>query len=122
MLKRLWSRFALSLKLVHEKAHHEEPSPSRPFTEPPHPQEDQDAGTQPAAPSARTDILSPGNVGTGRAMLKRLWSRFAGRLLRSREPELSEDDLDHMRSWSISAQLAAVPPNYEHQVPARWLR
>ncbi|KAF1003886.1 MAG: hypothetical protein GAK28_04349 [Luteibacter sp.] len=50
-------------------------------------------------------------------MLKRLWSRFAGRLLRSREPELSEDDLDHMRSWSISAQLAAVPPNYEHQVP-----
>lgn len=50
-------------------------------------------------------------------MLKSLWNRFAGRLHRPCETELSADDLDHMRSWSISAQLAAVPPSYEDQVP-----
>ena len=50
-------------------------------------------------------------------MLKRIWNRFAGWVQRHSEPELSDDDIDHMRSWSISAQLAAVPPSYEDQVP-----
>ncbi len=50
-------------------------------------------------------------------MLNSHWNRFAAWLTRNREPELSEDDFDHMRSWSISAQLAAVPPSYEDQVP-----
>lgn len=50
-------------------------------------------------------------------MLKHPWKRCADWLLRRSQPELSDDDIDHMRSWSISAQLAAVPPSYEDQVP-----
>lgn len=29
----------------------------------------------------------------------------------------TDEDFDQMRSWSISAQLAAVPPAYLEQVP-----
>jgi len=72
------------------------------------------------APTAETSKLK---VGSGvNAMLialcgvvRRLFR--AARRQTEQQDEMDVDDIDNLRAWSISAQLAAVPQAYETQVP-----
>lgn len=72
------------------------------------------------APTAETSKLK---VGSGvNAMLIALCG-VVRRLFRAprrqteQQDEMDVDDIDNLRAWSISAQLAAVPQAYETQVP-----
>lgn len=72
--------------------------------------------TRAAAPHALLHSRPRQLAGAVAMRLSALWSRFTHARSAAAE-DLDADDIDHMRAWSISCRLAAVPMDYLNQVP-----